>query len=304
MKTWITRHLQTAIGSLGRLAQQPGSTLLTVLVMGIALALPASLNVLVTNAQLVSGNWDRALDITVYFKQSVDETTAKHLVDTLRQRKDVKAVQFISAGDALKDFKEHSGFGSTLEALTSNPLPQVAVITPAATDNMGSVIDSLSVELRTLPDVDVVQVDTAWVQRYLAILDAFHRVLGLIAVLLGFGVIVIIGNTIRLDIQNRREEIEVTKLVGGSDAFVRRPFLYSGFWYGLGGGVAAWLLVAIVVALLSGPVQRIAGLYNSDFALSGLSLDQSLGLLAAGIGLGWAGSLVATNRHLNEIVPK
>ncbi|MES1191206.1 MAG: permease-like cell division protein FtsX [Steroidobacter sp.] len=304
MKTWITRHLQTAIGSLGRLAQQPGSTLLTVLVMGIALALPASLNVLVTNAQLVSGNWDRALDITVYFKQSVDETTAKHLVDTLRQRKDVKAVQFISAGDALKDFKEHSGFSSALEALTSNPLPQVAVITPAATDNMGSVIDSLSVELRTLPDVDVVQVDTAWVQRYLAILDAFHRVLGLIAVLLGFGVIVIIGNTIRLDIQNRREEIEVTKLVGGSDAFVRRPFLYSGFWYGLGGGVAAWLLVAIVVALLSGPVQRIAGLYNSDFALSGLSLDQSLGLLAAGIGLGWAGSLVATNRHLNEIVPK
>ena len=304
MKTWITRHLQTAIGSLGRLMQQPGSSLLTVLVMGIALALPASLNVLVTNAQLVSGNWDRALDVTVYFKQSVDENTAKHVVDNLRQRKDIKSVQFISADAGLKDFKEHSGFGAALQALTSNPLPAVAVITPATSDNMASVIESLSTELRTLPDVDAVQVDTAWVQRYLAILDVARRAVGLIGVLLGLGVIVIIGNTIRLDIQNRRDEIEVTKLVGGSDAFVRRPFLYSGFWYGVGGGIAAWLLVALVVMLLSTPVQRIAGLYNSDFILSGLTLNQSLGLLAAGIGLGWAGSLVATNRHLNEIVPK
>ena len=304
MKTWITRHLQTALGSLGRLIQQPGATLLTVLVMGIALALPASLNVLVTNAQRVGGNWDRALDITVYFKQSVDEATAKHLVDSLQQRKDIKSVQFISADDALKDFKQHSGFGAALQTLTSNPLPNVAVITPMETDNASSIVDSLSVELRTLPDVDSVQLDTEWVQRYLAILDALRRVAGLVGVLLGLGVIVIVGNTIRLDIQNRREEIEVTKLVGGSDAFVRRPFLYSGFWYGLGGGIAAWLLVTVVVALLAGPAQRIAILYNSDFVLSGLSLNQALGLLAAGVGLGWVGSLVATNRHLNEIVPK
>ncbi len=304
MKTWITRHLQTAIGSLGRLMQQPGSTLLTVVVMGIALALPASLNVLVNNAQLVSGNWDRALDVTVYFKQSVDVSTAQHIVDNLKQRHDVKAVQFIKAEDALKDFREHSGLGAALQSLTSNPLPHVAVITPAESQNTAATIEALSTELRTLPDVDVVQVDTAWVQRYLAILDALKRVVGLIGVLLAFGVIVIIGNTIRLDIQNRREEIEVTKLVGGSDAFVRRPFLYSGFWYGLGGGIAAWLLVTVVVALLAEPVQRIAGLYGSGFNLSGLNITQTSMLIGVGIVLGWVGSLVATNRHLNEIVPK
>jgi len=304
MKTWITRHLQTAIGSLGRLAQLAGSTLLTVVVMGIALALPASLNVLVSNAQLVSGSWDRALDVTIYFKKSVDAGAAQHLVDNLKQRSDIKAVQFIKAEDALKDFREHSGLGAALQSLTTNPLPHVAVITPVETQDAAASIDALSAELRTLPDVDVVQVDTAWVQRYLAILDVMRRVVGLVAVLLGLGVIVIIGNTIRLDIQNRREEIEVTKLVGGSDAFVRRPFLYSGFWYGLGGGIAAWLIVTIVVALLGEPVRRIAGLYGSGYELKGMGIQQAMALLGAGVALGWVGSLVATNRHLKEIVPK
>lgn len=304
MKTWFTRHLQTAIGSLGRLAQQPGASLLTVMVMGIALALPASLNVLVNNAQLVSGNWDRALDVTIYFKKSVDLAAAQHVVETLKQRPDIKAVQIIKADDALKDFKEHSGLGTSLQALTSNPLPHVAVITPADATDVSAAIENLSNALRALPEIDVVQVDTAWVQRYLAILDVLHRVVGLLAVLLGFGVIVIIGNTIRLDIQNRRDEIEVTKLVGGSDAFVRRPFLYSGFWYGLGAGIAAWLLVTLVVLMLAEPVQRIAGMYGSNYKLGGLALQQAMTLLLAGVLLGWAGSLIATNRHLKEIEPK
>jgi len=266
--------------------------------------LPASLNVLVSNAQLVSGSWDRALDVTIYFKKSVDAGAAQHLVDNLKQRSDIKAVQFIKAEDALKDFREHSGLGAALQSLTTNPLPHVAVITPVETQDAAASIDALSAELRTLPDVDVVQVDTAWVQRYLAILDVMRRVVGLVAVLLGLGVIVIIGNTIRLDIQNRREEIEVTKLVGGSDAFVRRPFLYSGFWYGLGGGIAAWLIVTIVVALLGEPVRRIAGLYGSGYELKGMGIQQAMALLGAGVALGWVGSLVATNRHLKEIVPK
>jgi len=304
MKTWLARHLQTAIGSLGRLIQQPGSTLLTVIVMGIALALPASLNVLVRNAQVVSGSWDRALDITVYFKPGIDITTAQHFVENLRQRHDIKDVQFIKSEDALKDFREHSGLGSALEALTTNPLPHVAIITPAQSENASATIESLGAELKTFPDVDVVQVDTAWVQRYLAILDALRRVVGLIAVLLGFGVIVIIGNTIRLDIQNRRDEIEVSKLVGGSDAFVRRPFLYSGLWYGISGGVAALLLVTIVVALLGESVQRIAGLYGSDYKLSGMPLRQAMALLGISAALGWVGSLLATNRHLKDIEPK
>jgi cell division transport system permease protein len=304
MKAWFSRHLQTLVGSLGRLSQQPLASLLTVLVMGIALALPACLNVLVQNAQAASGSWDRALDISVYLKQSVDIASATRLTEKIKQRSDVKAVRLIKADDALKEFREHSGFGEALQALTDNPLPNTLVITPV--DNLASsdALNVMSDELTKLAEVDVVQLDTGWVQRYLAILDTIRRLVNMVAILLAVGVVVIVGNTIRLDIQNRRDEIEVTKLVGGSDAFVRRPFLYCGVWYGLGGGLLAWLVVAVAVALLAGPVQRIAGLYGSQFSLSGLGLAGGCGLLLAGVLLGWLGSFVAANRHLRAIEPK
>ncbi|MGD9841453.1 MAG: permease-like cell division protein FtsX [Steroidobacteraceae bacterium] len=304
MTAWLSRHLQTLVGSLGRLSQQPVASLLTVLVMGIALALPACLNVLMKNAQEASGSWDRALDVSVYLKTSVTTDTAVRLVEKLQQRSDIKAVQLIKAEDALKEFREHSGFGEALEALSDNPLPNTLVITPADTAAAPDTLNALSEELRKLSEVDVVQLDTDWVQRYLAILDTVRRMVNLVAILLAVGVVVIVGNTIRLDIQNRRDEIEVTKLVGGSDAFVRRPFLYCGFWYGLGGGLLAWVVVAIAVILLAGPVQRIAGLYGSQFRLAGLGFTDGMRLLAVGVTLGWLGSYFAATRHLRVIEPK
>jgi cell division transport system permease protein len=304
MKAWLSRHLQTLIGSLGRLLQQPLATLLTVLVMGIALALPACLDVVVRNAQAASGSWDRALDLSVYLKPSVDADAAARLADKIKQRSNVKAVQLIKADDALKEFREHSGFGDALEALSDNPLPNTLVVTPAESAASPEALQALSNELSQLSEVDVVQLDTAWVQRYLAMLDTVRRLVSMVAVLLAIGVVVIVGNTIRLDIQNRRDEIEVTKLVGGSDAFVRRPFLYCGVWYGLGGGLLAWVVVVIAVALLAGPVQRIAGLYGSQFSLNGLGFQGGLSLLLAGVLLGWIGSFVAATRHLRAIEPK
>lgn len=304
MKTWLSRHLQTALGSLGRLTSQPLASLLTILVMGIALALPACLDVLVRNAQALGGNWDRALDVSVYLKQSTDAAAAARVAERIRQRKDVKHVQLIQADDALKEFREHSGFGEALQALSDNPLPHTLVVTPSTALGTPDALETLSRDLRALPEVDVVQLDTAWVQRYLAILDTVQRVVTLVGVLLAIGVIVIVGNTIRLDIQNRRDEIEVTKLVGGSDAFVRRPFLYGGVWYGLGGGVIAWLVVLVAVALLAGPVQRLAGFYGSRFTLLGLGIQNGLALLLAGAVLGWLGSFLATTRHLRAIEPR
>jgi cell division transport system permease protein len=304
MNAWFARHLQTLIGSLGRLSQQPVATALTVLVMGIALALPACLNVLVRNAQAAGGSWDRALDVSVYLKSSVDSAGAAALADKLRQRRDVKAVQIIKSEDALKEFREHSGFGEALEALSDNPLPNTLVITPAENGASPAALAALRDELGKLNEVDVVQLDTDWVQRYLAMLDTVRRLVNMVAVLLAVGVVVIVGNTIRLDIQNRRDEIEVTKLVGGSDAFVRRPFLYCGVWYGLGGGLLAWLVVALAVALLAAPVQRIAGLYGSNFTLAGLGFLGGLWLLVLGVALGWLGSFAAATRHLRAIEPK
>ena len=303
MNTWLSRHLQTLLGTLGRLAQQPLASSLTILVMGIALAFPACLSVLVKNAQSVSESWDRALDISVYLKTSVDSAEADKLVTKLKQRTDIKSIRLIKADEALKEFRQYSGFGEALSALTDNPLPNTLVITPSEQASSPSALSAIGESLRQLNEVDVVQLDTGWVDRYLAMLDTVRRIVMLLGALLGLGVVVIVGNTIRLDIQGRRDEIEVTKLVGGSDAFVRRSFLYSGFWYGLGGGLLAWVVVSISVALLGGPIHKIAGLYGSQFSLVGLGFGGGLSLLSTGAALGWIGSFMAATRHLRAIEP-
>jgi cell division transport system permease protein len=300
---WLVRHLQTSIGSLGRLAQHKLATTLTILVIGIALALPACLHLLVTNAQTATGDWNRAVDLTVFLKRPTSAEEARRTAERIRQRRDVAEAQLILADEALKEFRRDSGFGEAIDALNENPLPHTIVIRPAATYTNTANLQSLAADVGSLPSVEAVQLDTAWVSRLNAILEAFQRGLLLAAAVLGLGVMVIVGNTIRLDIQNRRDEIEVTKLVGGSDAFVRRPFLYNGFWYGLGGAVTAWVITLIAIAVLRDPIGRLAGLYGSSFQLGALGPEASALLLGSGIALGWLGSYIAATRHLRKIEP-
>jgi cell division transport system permease protein len=303
VQAWFTRHAQTFVGSLGHLAQHPLANSLTILVIGIALALPACFEALVENARGASERWTSTIDVSVYLDQGVTVDAARQLAQRIRQRRDVGDVKLIEADAALEEFRKFSGFGPALDALEQNPLPHALVVRPAPDYATPAHVARLAENLRELPDIALVQLDTEWVNRLNAILNVVRRAILLTAALLAVGVTVIVGNTIRLDIENRRQEIEVTKLVGGSDAFVRRPFLYSGVWYGLGGGILAWLVVALVVALLAGPVSRIAGLYGSDFALHGLSLGTGLALLGSGVTLGWLGSFLAATRHLREIEP-
>jgi cell division transport system permease protein len=300
---WLMRHLQTGIGSLGRLAQHKLATMLTILVIGIALALPACLHLLVTNAQVATGNWNRAVDLTVFLKRPTSAEEARRTSERIRQRRDVAEAQLILADEALKEFRRDSGFGDAIDALNENPLPHTIVVRPAATYTTAADLQSLAADVRALPSVETVQLDTAWVNRLNAILEAFQRGLVLAAGILGLGVMVIVGNTIRLDIQNRRDEIEVTKLVGGSDAFVRRPFLYNGFWYGLGGAVTAWLITLVALAVLREPIGRLAGLYGSAYELEALDPKASVALLLSGVALGWLGSYIAATRHLRRIEP-
>jgi len=304
MQQWFERHLQTLVGSLGRLWQQPFATLLTVLVIGIALALPACLHVLVQNVRAASGGWSNALDVSVYMKQSAKLDETRQLAERIRKRRDVAEVTVVEADAALEEFRRNSGFGEALDALKDNPLPHALVVRPAEGYREAGQVATLTGELRALPGVDIVQLDTEWVSRFNAILDVVRRVVFLAAGLFALGILVIVGNTIRLDIENRRDEIEVTKLVGGSDAFVRRPFLYNGVWYGLGGGVIAWLVVAIVILVLGEPVRNIAGLYGSSFTLQGLGSRGSLALVLGGALLGWLGSFRAATRELRGIEPK
>jgi len=304
MKQWLERHIQTIVGSLGRLWRQPLATLLTVLVIGIALALPACLHVLVQNVRAASGGWNNALDVSVYLKQGTSLDDARKVADRVRQRRDVADVTLTPADKAFEEFSRSSGFGEALGALKDNPLPHALIVRPAEDFRDPVMVATMTEEIGKLEAVDIVQLDTEWVSRFNAMLDVVRRVVFLAAGLFALGVLVIVGNTIRLDIENRREEIEVTKLLGGSDAFVRRPFLYNGVWYGLGGGLVAWLVVAVVIILLSDPVRRIAGLYGSSFDLHGLGPEGSLALVAGGIVLGWMGSFVAASRELRGIEPK
>jgi cell division transport system permease protein len=302
---WLERHLQTFVASLGRLARAPFGTALTVGVIGIALALPACLELVVVNARALSGGWANALDLTVYLKPHLPDHDATQLAERIGARGDVASAHLVTAAEGLAEFRRWSGLGAALDALTDNPLPASIVVRPRVIEGSDdpAAVGVLADALRTLPGVDQVQLDTDWVRRFTAILDALRRVVGVIALLLGLGVLLIVGNTIRLDIDARRAEIEVIKLVGGSDGFVRRPFLYGGFWYGFGGGLVAWLLVESFVLTLAGPIARVAAAYGSRFAMTGPGLETSLALLAGGALLGWVGAFVSATRHLRAIEP-
>jgi cell division transport system permease protein len=298
------RHLQALLGSLGRLARSPLSTVLTLLVIALALALPTSLRLFVTNAQLATGNFANAVDVSVYLKTDVPLAKAQQLAQAAGQRAEVAAVTVIAADKGLEDFRTYSGFGEALQALKDNPLPHVLHVRPKAEDSSAAALESLRRYFSAWPEVDLVQVDSEWVMRFNAILEVLRRLLLIAAALLGLGVLAVIGNTIRLEIQGRRAEIEVTKLVGGSNSFVRRPFLYTGVLYGLGGALLAWGIVAIAVAVLGEPVATLARLYGSRYVLRGPSRDDIGILLGAGAALGWLGAWISAARHLRSIEPR
>lgn len=303
LSAWFVRHSSTAIAALGRLSRQPFASLMTILVIAVTLALPAAMHVVVKNARSISSSWDNALDFSVYLESETTLEQAERLTNIVGQRADVESVRLVSADDALAEFREQSGFGEALDHLTSNPLPHTLVVRPA-TSNTEISMSLLNEELGNLPEADFVQVDTEWVRRFHAILAILERAILMGAGLLGIAILVIIGNTIRLDIQNRREEIEVTKLIGASNAFVRRPFLYSGFWYGLTGGLLALLLVWYGLYALAGPVSRLAGLYESAFDVLSLSAGESFLIIGSGVGLGLVGSWIAATRHMRRIEPE
>jgi cell division transport system permease protein len=303
VQAYFARHAQTLLGSLGRIVQQPFATLLTMGVVAVALALPLFLDVALQNVRSATGSWNEAFDLSVYMDKKASPARVAALAKQLRLREDVAAVRVITAEQALAEFRENSGFGKALDALSDNPLPDALIVTPTLSASTPGGTDALKLAITALADVQTVQLDTEWVKRLRAMLDILRRVVLLTAGLLGVGVVLIVGNTIRLDILSRRTEIEVMKLVGASDGFARRPFLYSGIWYGLGGGLIALTLVAIAAAVLARPVAQLAGLYGSEFQLKGIGFRLAAGVLLAAIGLAWLGSWLAATRHIRAIEP-
>lgn len=304
LKSWWFNHVRSALASLGRLTRSPLANLMTAMVIGIALALPTGLYLLLENAQRVTGGWDSAAQILLATKLSVSDEQAAELAGTLRERKDIRAVRLLTREQAREDYKALSGSGEALDLLEDNPLPPLLIVRPAISQQDHDSISRLQEELKQLPQADVVELDMLWVKRLYAFMAIGQRGVLVIAALLALAVLLIVGNTIRLDIQNRRDEIVITKLIGATNAFIRRPFLYSGLWYGLAGGLIAWLLIVIAFALLSGPVQQLAGLYDSAHSLSSLSFVDTFMLWFGSALLGLIGSWLAVGRHLKAIEPR
>lgn len=302
--TWTTRHLQSMFAALGRLLRRPLSTLLTTLVIAVALALPAGLWLVVQNARAATGDLATAVQVTVYMKVGTPIARADQLARTVQARPEVASVRVIPAGQALKEFREYSGFGSSLDALTDNPLPHALVVQPRVERRDAVAIEALRSALAAAPDVDTVQADAEWARRLAALLAVLRTLFLAASALLAVGVLAVVGNTIRLEIGARREEIEVTKLVGGSDAFVRRPFLYAGLFQGLFGGLLALGLVALVMAAVEGPIARLTALYGGRFRLAGLAPEEAGLVLLAGAALGLLGAWIGAARHLARIEPR
>lgn len=300
---YCIRHAQNCIGALGNLVRQPVASALTIAVIGIALAMPSALNIIVNNGRALAGGFEDVRDFSVYTQPGATIAQAEALRDRLDDDDLVASARLISAEQALEELRADEEFGDVIIALANNPLPHTIVVRPTP-DAEPAKLQNLTGKLAQDPLVDIVRLDAEWVRRLDAFLELAHRTVWIVALMLVGAVIIIVGNTIRLDIQNRRAEIEVSKLLGASDGFVRRPFLYTGFWYGLFGGCFALLLLAASLWALGGPVGRLVRLYGGGFQPRGMDGATIALVFAVGLIAGLAGAWSAVARHLAAIQPR
>ncbi|MEW6997304.1 permease-like cell division protein FtsX [Colwelliaceae bacterium BS250] len=297
------RHLQQATGSLGDLWRTPLASMMTILVLGISLTLPATLHLFTKNAQQISSQWNSAAEISVFLKLSVNDRSAQNLVKRIQLYPEVKSVRYISADDALIEFKKLSGFGKALTYLDDNPLPATVLVTPTKRYSQPTAAKALLEKLESEREVGQGKLDLEWLSRLEAIMMLIQDIVTALALLLSLSVVLIIGNTIRLAILNQKDAIAVMKMVGATDAFIQRPYLYTGMWYGIFGGILAAITVAILASYLDYAIVDLAELYQSQFALDGLDFSEIMLLILTAIGLGLLGSYISVRQHISSIEP-
>lgn len=300
---WV-HNLQQALGSLGELTRNPIASTMTIFVLGLSLTLPSTLYVVVKNSQAVTSGLDEAAEISLFLRKDLASSEVETFAQRISLRSDVERIQIIPKDQGLREFRDVSGFGSALDYLESNPLPDVVVVIPASEYRSVDRARGLLSELSTEREVTSASLDLQWLERLQALIRLVEDVLGALALLLCAAVILIVGNTIRLMILNRRDEIIVMKLVGATDGYIQRPFLYTGFWYGLIGGVIAWIATALLVWWIGSAVAGVTTLYDSQFRLTGLNFQELMVLWGIAVGLGLLGSWIAVRRHVAAIEPR
>lgn len=295
---WFAHHLHSVVFSLGRALRKPWATALTVAVMALALALPLGLSIALDNLKVFAGSVQQSRDINLFLKPELDGATAQDLAASLRARADVANVLLRTPEEGLAELRQNAGLDEAIDALGENPLPSLLIVTPAGADDA-----ALATALHALPQADLVQHDALWRQRLDAWLGFGARLVQVLSLLLGLGAVLVVGNTVRLDIQARREEIGVLQLLGASDGFIRRPFIYLGAWYGLGAGALALALIGACGLALRAPLAALSQSYGSPFVLHGLDALHSGFVLLGTVLLGWLGAWLVTGHFLRQTRP-
>lgn len=303
LNSWLVSHVRQATASLGDLWRTPVPSLMTVLVLGFSLSLPAALYVVNKNGQQVAAQWQSPAQISVFLKKSQDSSQTQQLVEQLQSWEAIHQVDWMSKDDALMEFKATSGFGNALNYLDENPLPDVLIVTPTPSNKSSAQAADLQAKLEVLPSVATAKLDIEWLERLQALLGLLQNTFSGLALLLCVSVILIIGNTIRLAILSQKSAIEVMKLVGATDAFIQRPFLYAGIWYGLFGAFLSWIVISLLLWWLESAVNQLTRLYDSPVHLSGLTLNESLFLMLVAAAMGFIGSWFSVRQHIRAIEP-
>ncbi|MFA5982693.1 MAG: permease-like cell division protein FtsX [Methylococcaceae bacterium] len=304
LKAYFALHRHDMFSSLARLVDAPFTSLLTIAVLATAIAFASGFYIVVANFKQLTGSLEATNQISLFLRDDVSESRANKLVESIKQNEDIAAVQLITKAQALKEFQNFSGFGAAINALESNPLPIVIQVQPKNASDSAQKIDGLLDKLGKTIEVDQVQVDMNWVKRLQTLFELISQAALLISIFLGLAVVLITANTIRLELHNRQEEISIIKLIGATNSFIRRPYLYTGLWFGFFSGVLAWFIVAIALLFIKYPIEKLSFLYDSDFHILFLSYSESLLMLILSSLMGILGAWIVLSYQLKQLNPK
>lgn len=304
LHAYFYSHAQGLFSSLGRLSRAPITSAMTIAVLAIAISLAGGFYILVANAQQLTGNLESSNQISLFLKQDIGDAEGRKLAGELDDRPDIASIEVISKQRGMEEFRTYSGFGEALDALDENPLPVVLQVVPKNALDDPQIIEPLMSRFNALPEVDFVQMDMQWVKRLHSMMELADRGATVLSLLLSMAVLVITGNTIRLELHNRREEVVIAKLIGATDAFIQRPFLYVGFWYGLLAGIFAWFIDTVMMLILRQPMEKLSALYDSQFRALFFSYAESFQLLAIAAMLGVIGSWIVLVYQLRKLNPQ
>jgi cell division transport system permease protein len=286
--------------SLGRLVATPFTSMMTVAVLAIAISLASGFYLFLVNLQQLTGNLESTAQISLFLKDNVSDASANKLADTIRQNPIVQEVNLISREQGLADFKTYSGFGAAISALDKNPLPIVVQVIPKNTLESKQGLTRLLHDFQQQKEVDIAEMDMQWVERLQAMMDVAHTTATLLNLILGLSVLFIISNTIRLEFHSRRDEVIIAKLVGATNGFIKRPFLYCGFWIGFISGVSSWFIVTVMLLILRQSIETLSALYGGSFHLLFFSFTDTVKLLFISSALGVLGSWVVISYQLQK----